>query len=117
MTERLYLMDSYLRSFRARVLEVRQLDGRPAAILDRTAFYPEGGGQPGDRGTLGGVQVTDTQERSGAVLHVLARTLQPGEVAAEIDSARRLDHMQQHHGPPLLSAAFHKLGAPTVPFP
>ena len=116
MTERLYLNDSYLRSFRARVLEVRELDGRPAAILDRTAFYPEGGGQPGDRGTLGGVQVTDTQERGGAVLHILARALQPGEVAAEIDWARRFDHMQQHHGQHLLSAAFDKLGAPTVSF-
>jgi len=116
MTERLYLNDSYLRSFRARVLEVRELDGRPAAILDRTAFYPEGGGQPGDRGTLGGVKVTDTQERGGDVLHVLAQALQPGEVAAEIDWARRFDHMQQHHGQHLLSAAFDKLGAPTVSF-
>ena len=44
MTERLYLADPYLRSFRARVLEVRELDGRPAAVLDRSAFYPEGGG-------------------------------------------------------------------------
>src|SRR6267378_3375782 len=116
MTERLYLNDSYLRSFRARVLEVRELDGQPAAILDRTAFYPEGGGQPGDRGTLGGVKVLDTQERGGAVLHVLAQALQPGEVAAEIDWARRFDHMQQHHGQHLLSAAFEKLGAPTVSF-
>src|SRR3984893_2904196 len=116
MTERLYLMDSYLRSFRARVLEVRELDGRPAAILDRTAFYPEGGGQPGDRGTLGGVKVLDIQERGGAVLHVLDQALQPGEVAAEIDWTRRFDHMQQHHGQHLLSAAFDKLGAPTVSF-
>ena len=116
MTERLYLKDSYLRSFRARVLEVRELDGRPAAILDRTAFYPEGGGQPGDRGTLGGVKVLDIQERGGAVLHVLDQALQPGEVAAEIDWTRRFDHMQQHHGQHLLSAAFDKLGAPTVSF-
>ena len=85
MTERLYLKDSYLRSFRARVLEVRELDGRPAAILDRSAFYPEGGGQPGDRGTLGGVKVLDTQERDGAVLHLLTQPLHPGEVVAEID--------------------------------
>ena len=116
MTERLYLKDSYLRSFRARVLEVRELDGRPAAILDRSAFYPEGGGQPGDRGTLGGVKVLDTQERDGAVLHLLAQPLQPGEVAAEIDWARRFDHMQQHHGQHLLSAAFDQLGALTVSF-
>jgi alanyl-tRNA synthetase len=116
MTERLYLQDPYLRSFRARVIEVRDLDGKPAALLDRTAFYPEGGGQPGDRGTLGSVNVIDTQERAGAVLHVLDRPLQAGEVAAEIDWARRFDHMQQHHGQHLLSAAFDKLGAPTMSF-
>ncbi len=116
MTERLYLQDPYLKSFRARVLEVRDLNGRPAAVLDRTAFYPEGGGQPGDRGTIGSVQVVDTQERAGDVLHVLDVPVQAGEVAAEIDWRRRFDHMQQHHGQHLLSAAFDKLGAPTVSF-
>src|SRR5205807_2193357 len=99
-----------------RVLEVRELEGKPAAILDRTAFYPEGGGQPGDRGTLGATTVIDTQERGGAVLHVLAGTIEPGEVAAQLDWERRFDHMQQHHGQHLLSAAFDKAGAPTVSF-
>jgi alanyl-tRNA synthetase len=116
MTERLYLRDPYLKSFRARVLEVRDVGGRPAAILDRTAFYPEGGGQPGDRGTLGAAKVIDTQERGGEVLHLLDATIGGGEVAAEIDWPRRFDHMQQHHGQHLLSAAFDKLGAPTVSF-
>jgi alanyl-tRNA synthetase len=116
MTERLYLQDPYLRSFRARVLEVRQLDGRFAAVLDRSAFYPEGGGQPGDRGTLGEVKVLDTQERDGAVLHLLEKPLAEGPVEGEIDWARRFDHMQQHHGQHLLSAAFDKLSAPTVSF-
>ena len=116
MTERLYLQDPYLKSFRARVLEVRDLNGRPAAVLDRTAFYPEGGGQPGDRGTIGSVKVVDTQERAGDVLHVLDAPVESGEVAAEIDWRRRFDHMQQHHGQHLLSAAFDKLGAPTVSF-
>ena len=116
MTQRLYLHDPYLKSFRARVVELRDLDGRPAAVLDRTAFYPEGGGQPGDRGTLGGTKVIDTQERGGAILHVLEGKIDAGEVAAEIDWQRRFDHMQQHHGQHLLSAAFDKLGAPTVSF-
>ena len=116
MTERLYLQDPYLKSFRARVLEVRDLDGRPAAVLDRTAFYPEGGGQPGDRGTIGGAKVVDTQERGGDVLHLLDAPIGAGEVAAEIEWRRRFDHMQQHHGQHLLSAAFDKLGAPTVSF-
>src|SRR4051812_47524253 len=116
MTERLYLDDPYLRSFHARITEVRAFDGHPAAILDRTAFYPEGGGQPGDRGTLGGARVVDTQEREGAILHVLDRPIEPGEAGAEIDWTRRFDHMQQHHGQHLLSAAFDKLDAPTVSF-
>jgi alanyl-tRNA synthetase len=116
MTERLYLQDPYLRSFRARVLEVRQRDGSFAAVLDRSAFYPEGGGQPGDRGTLGEVKVLDTQERDGAVLHLLEKPIAEGPVEGEIDWARRFDHMQQHHGQHLLSAAFDKLSAPTVSF-
>src|SRR5438067_2589413 len=116
MTERLYLQDPYLKAFRARVLEVRDFDGKPAAVLDRTAFYPEGGGQPGDRGRLGAARVLDTQERGGAVLHVLEAPVSTGEVEALLDWERRFDHMQQHHGQHLLSAAFDKQGAPTVSF-
>ena len=115
MTDRLYLVDPYLKSFRARVVEMRDLDGKPAAVLDRSAFYPEGGGQPGDRGTLGGARVLDTQERQGEVLHLVDQPVS-GEIDAEIDWTRRFDHMQQHHGQHLLSAAFDKLEAPTVSF-
>src|SRR5439155_25783926 len=105
----------YLQTFRARVVEMRDLDGKPAVVLDRSAFYPEGGGQPGDRGTIGAARVLDTQERQGVVLHVVDRSLE-GEVEAAIDWERRFDHMQQHHGQHLLSAAFDKVGAPTVSF-
>src|SRR5260370_619990 len=98
MTERLYLADPYLARFRARVVATRDLDGRRALVLDRSAFYPEGGGQPGDRGTLGGAAVVDTQERSGEVLHVVdGPALEPGaEVEAAIDWARRFDHIRRH---------------------
>src|SRR5256714_2721072 len=117
MTERLYLQDSYLTRFTARVVSVADVGGRSAAILDRSAFYPEGGGQPADRGTLGGAAVVDVQEREGAVLHVLDRALQPGEVEGLVDWQRRFDHMQQHHGQHLLSAAFERvLEAPTTSF-
>jgi alanyl-tRNA synthetase len=117
MTERLYLQDPYLTRFTARVVTVADMDKRPAAILDRSAFYPEGGGQPADRGTLGGAAVIDVQERDGMVLHVLDRALQPGEVEGVVDWQRRFDHMQQHHGQHLLSAAFERvLEAPTVSF-
>ena len=115
MTEKLYLADPYLKNFRARVLEMRDFAGKPAAVLDRTAFYPEGGGQPGDRGTLGAAQVLDTQEQEGVLLHVLDKPIE-GEVEASLDWDRRFDHMQQHHGQHLLSAAFDKAAAPTVSF-
>src|SRR5213082_3902258 len=97
MTDRLYLRDSYLTRFSAQVVSLADLGGRPAAVLDRSAFYPEGGGQPGDRGTLGGARVLDTQERQGEVLHIVDQAVS-GEVDAEIDWTRRFDHMQQHHG-------------------
>lgn len=118
MTERLYLSDPYLQSFRARVTELRDFDGKPAAVLDRSAFYPEGGGQPGDRGTLGNAQVLDTREHDGVVLHLLDRPLETNsDLECSIDWARRRDHMQQHHGQHLLSAMFDKqLHAPTVSF-
>ena len=118
MTERLYLADPYLRRFKARVVAVQDLDGMPAAVLDQSAFYPEGGGQPGDRGQLGEAAVLDVQDRGGVILHALDRPLAVGaEVEADVDWGRRLDHMQQHHGQHLLSAAFEKVhGASTVSF-
>lgn len=117
-TERLYLQDPYMARFFARVLELREEGGKPAAVLDRSAFYPEGGGQPGDRGTLGGARVVDTQDVDGVLLHHLDQPLAVGaEVQGELDWARRLDHMQQHHGQHLLSAAFVRVhGAATTSF-
>ena len=117
MTDRLYLRDPYLTRFSARVVSLADLGGRPAAVLDRSAFYPEGGGQPGDRGSLSGAAVLDVQERDGVVLHVLDRPVGPGEVEGMVDWQRRFDHMQQHHGQHLLSAAFERVhGAPTTSF-
>src|SRR5262249_16903874 len=118
MTERLYLADPYLTRFQARVLRTFPVSKQLAVVLDRSAFYPEGGGQPGDRGTLGGVRVVDTQERDGEMIHLVdvPRWTQD-EVEGVVDWARRFDHMQQHHGQHLLSAAFLRVhGAPTVSF-
>jgi alanyl-tRNA synthetase len=117
VTDRLYLDDSALLEFDATVVAVRDRDGRPAVILDRTAFYPEGGGQPADRGTLAGVPVVDVQEDAGEVLHVLGGAAPAGRVAGRIDAGRRRDHVQQHHGQHLLSAAFEaRAGARTLSF-
>src|SRR5919205_544560 len=115
MTERLFYDDPYLTTFEARVIARATRDGRPVVALDRTAFYPEGGGQPGDRGSLDGVRVVDTQEDANLVWHLLDGTLEEDDVTGAIGWPRRFDFMQQHHGQHLLSAAFeHLFDARTV---
>ena len=120
-TERLYYHDSRLLEFDARVIDLSERDdGAIAVMLDRTAFYPTGGGQPNDTGTLGKARVVDCIDMENAgVLHVIqGPTPKVGEVVhGRIDSLRRLDHMQQHTGQHILSAAFVKLfDAPTRSF-
>jgi alanyl-tRNA synthetase len=121
MTARLYYNDSLLARFDATVTEAGVLpDGRPFVVLDKTGFYPTSGGQPHDLGRLGDATVLDVIDRDedAAVLHVLDRALGPGvDVSGEIDQARRLDHIQQHSGQHVLSAAFvHACAAPTISF-
>jgi alanyl-tRNA synthetase len=119
MTERLYYTDAYCTRFSARAIERLVWDGRPAVVLDRTAFYPSSGGQPADRGTLGGVAVLDVvvREEDDGVVHVLEHTLPESEVEGVLDWPRRFDHMQQHTGQHILSAAFEQLlDANTVGF-
>jgi alanyl-tRNA synthetase len=127
MTERLYYHDSFLYDFEAEVVEVVHSDSRPAVILDRTAFYPTSGGQVFDTGWILGegsdvkVPVQEVAERDdGTVLHYVDS---PGEirtgqrVQGRIDAERRRDHMQQHSGQHVLSAAFVRLfNIPTVSF-
>ncbi len=122
MAERLYYQDSYLRTFSAHVVNRGASDGRPFVALDRTAFYPGGGGQPPDTGRLAGVPVLEAREdERGDILHLLAdaaQPLMPGmELTGEIDWPRRFDHMQQHTGQHILSAAFiQATSAETVAF-
>jgi alanyl-tRNA synthetase len=116
-TRRLYRDDPYLLDFEAAVVARGERGGRPAVVLDQTAFYPEGGGQPWDTGTLGGVPVVAVVEDAGTVWHVLGGPLGEVRVRGLVDAARRRDHMQQHHGQHLLSRALVELaGAPTVSF-
>src|SRR5262245_42395192 len=122
MTDRLYYTDPYLRKFDATIRALDDRDGRTIAVLDRTAFYPTSGGQPFDTGVLGGQAVVDVfDEDDGTIAHVLAaheRPLHVGDtVAGEIDWPRRFDHMQQHTGQHVLSAAFDRVfGVRTVSF-
>ncbi len=117
MTRRLYRDDPYLVDFDARVVNRRDHEGRPAVVLDQTAFYAESGGQPWDTGTLGGVPVIAVLEAGDDVLHVLAGPLSADAVHGQVDGARRRDHRQQHHGQHLLSRAFVEVAtAKTVSF-
>jgi len=123
VTERLYYNDSFLREFDANVLSCeREGEGENARwriILDRTAFYPTSGGQPHDLGRLGSasvVEVVDAPDGKG-VVHYTSAAVQPGTIHGEIDWPRRMDHMQQHTGQHLLSAALVELlQFPTVSF-
>lgn len=118
MTDRLYYTDPYLAEFDAHVLRVEDHDGRPAAVLDRTAFYPASGGQPFDTGSLGETPVVAVMDRDdGTIVHVLERPIGTGPVRGAIDWRRRFEHMQQHTGQHVLSAAFDRLaGARTESF-
>jgi alanyl-tRNA synthetase len=108
-TRRLYYEDAYLLEFEAQAVAAVEHEGRPAVILDATAFYPESGGQPWDRGTLNGVEVVEVHDLDGAIVHVLAAALPPGPVRGRVDPGVRTDHMQQHTGQHVLSQAFWEL--------
>ena len=123
--EKLYQQDPFLTRFTAQVVSGAADKGGRSVVLDRTAFYPEGGGQPADHGTLGDARVLDVHEKDGVVTHLCDRALPVGaEVSGHIDWARRFDHMQQHSGEHIVSgmlcSAFHcdnvgfHLGADTV---
>lgn len=104
-TERLFDRDSYLKEFQATVLSCEQKNESTwQVVLDKTAFFPEGGGQAGDTGWLNGVEVTDTREKAGIIYHETRAPLEAGtQVAGKIDFAVRFDKMQQHTGEHILS--------------
>jgi len=116
--EKLYELDPFLTSFTATVESCVQGKRGYDILLDRTAFYPEGGGQPYDTGILGGVRVLEVHEREGRVVHTCAGPLKPGsQVEGRIDWARRFDLMQHHSGEHIVSGIAHdKWGCDNVGF-
>ena len=121
VTERLYYSDSHLIEFDARIVDVTdRVSGWTAIVLNRTAFYPTGGGQPSDTGTLDGARVVEcVDDGERGVLHVVqgAAPERGTIVHGRVDWPRRLDHMQQHTGQHILSQAFVTLfNAPTRSF-
>ncbi len=119
LKDRLYYADPNCKSFKAQTIKAAQdAEGNHYVVLDNTAFYPTGGGQPHDLGTLNGIAVLNVEEVEDEIRHTLAES--PGsatEVEGAIDWERRFDHMQQHAGQHILSAAFVELFEfPTVSF-
>ena len=117
-TEKLYDRDSHIREFTAGVLDCREYGDGWAVILDQSAFFPEGGGQGGDRGTLNGVPVLDTVTRKGETLHLTDRPLPVGEtVTGALDWDLRFRRMQDHSGEHIVSGLIHqKYGYKNVGF-
>ncbi len=110
MTERLYETDAYCREFSATVLSCEAVDGGFAVVCDRTAFFPEGGGQAADEGTLGGAKVLDVQRRGDDVVHTVDAPLAVGSaVQGVLDWDVRYRRMQSHTGEHILSGVIFKL--------
>lgn len=118
MTRRLYYDDSHIRNFTASVRAVRDTDGGRWVALDQTAFYPGGGGQPADLGTIGTWSVLEVAESGDDIWHRIEGAAAVGaNVECAVDWARRFDHMQQHTGQHILSRAFiEEAGADTRSF-
>lgn len=113
MTEQLYYQDSYIKDFAAVVLSCIPNGNHFEAVLDRTAFFPEGGGQCADTGVLHienrEIQVFDVQERNGEIIHFIDKEILPGQtVIGELDFQERFSKMQQHTGEHIISGIVHR---------
>ncbi len=117
MTEKLYYLDSHLFEFEASTLSCRAAKRGWEVVLDRTAFFPEGGGQPYDTGSIGSVRVLEVHERGGEVVHLCEGEISPGKYACAVDREKRLRRMQNHSGEHVFSGLTHKrYGAENVGF-
>lgn len=110
MTDKIYLENPYLRQIDGRIVEKKYMNNRYYIKTNQTIFYPNlAGGQPGDRGTINGVEVLDTYEDGDDIIHVVKDNIHSDKVMLSIDWNNRFDYMQQHSGQHLLSAVFYKL--------
>ena len=110
MTEKLYYTDAYIKEFEATVLNFTELDGKYAVILDRTAFFPEEGGQSADTGFIGIAKVLDVREKDGNILHFVDSLLEIGaSYYCKIDFSDRFEKMQCHTAEHIISGAINRL--------
>ena len=111
MTQKLYYEDSHLKEFTAQVMDCRwdEKKGCYGIVLDRTVFFPEGGGQYADSGTIQGIFVEDVQEKANEVIHYMKKKLDVGQrIQGSIDFAERFSNMQQHTGEHIVSGLVHR---------
>lgn len=109
-TQKLFYQDSHMQEFEATVLACEERKDGYEIVLDRTAFFPEGGGQFGDNGWLNEISVYDTQEKNGVIRHLTKQELPVGiSVRGKLDFTQRFDRMQQHTGEHILSGIVHSL--------
>ena len=110
MTVKLYDKDAYIKEFTATVLSCEETDGAYQVVLDETAFFPEGGGQPADTGTLGEVNVKDVQEEKGIIVHITDGALPVGEkVSGKLNWDIRYSRMQSHAGEHIVAGTVHTM--------
>lgn len=110
MTEKLYDIDSHLWEFTAKVIDSAESENGFVTVLDRTAFFPEGGGQASDTGFLNGIRVYDVQIKDDIIYHYTEKPLKKGEpITGNLDKARRFDYMQQHSAEHIVSGVAHRL--------
>lgn len=108
MTEKLYYKDAYIKEFEAECVRSYEKDGKYIAVLDRTAFFPEGGGQAGDRGEINGIKIFDTVEENGQILHISEQEIPTGKVFGKIDWNLRFSRMQNHTAEHIVSGLVNK---------
>lgn len=109
MTERLYYKDQYIKDFTAQVISCTEKDGKFEVVLDRSAFFPEGGGQPGDKGFIADSQVLDTVEKDGEVYHICDKAVALEKAECSLDFEYRFSNMQQHSGEHIFSGVIHAM--------
>ena len=112
MTEKLYYQEPFLYTFEAEIVDITVYHGKPALVLDRTAFFPEGGGQPGDEGCIDDVSVFDTRIENDIIYHIAERTegFTAGQrVRCEVNGKKRFARMQAHSGEHVVSGIAHWL--------
>ena len=109
MTEKLYYSDPYIKEAKANIIDIIEENGKIEIVLDKTIFYPEGGGQPSDIGYIGDIPVVHVRIKDSVIYHEVTEKPETKEVICKLDFKRRFDHMQQHSGEHVLAGTFYRL--------